>query len=121
MPGGGQDAQLTRPFLPILSTFPSIQPAPQLHKLAAAVGKACWKDGVIGHVSVDLMAYPLQLLHAPPVMSLVPQSVQQQGQADWVFYGDAIPSDREVSVEREVFPGLLAAGELLHGMVDDSY
>ncbi|MHA6761255.1 mannose-1-phosphate guanylyltransferase [Streptacidiphilus sp. PAMC 29251] len=34
---------------------------------------------------------------------------------------DAIPSDREVSVEREVFPGLLAAGELLHGMVDDSY
>ncbi|MFI9724325.1 sugar phosphate nucleotidyltransferase [Streptomyces sp. NPDC052396] len=34
---------------------------------------------------------------------------------------DAIPEGREVSVERETFPGLLAAGAHLHGVVDASY
>ncbi|MBO0651670.1 NDP-sugar synthase [Streptomyces triculaminicus] len=34
---------------------------------------------------------------------------------------DAIPGDRPVSVERETFPGLLADGALLHGVVDASY
>ncbi|MDX6212668.1 MAG: mannose-phosphate guanylyltransferase [Frankiales bacterium] len=34
---------------------------------------------------------------------------------------DAIPAGRPVSVERETFPGLLAAGELVVGFVDTSY
>ncbi|WP_069816268.1 sugar phosphate nucleotidyltransferase [Streptomyces sp. TP-A0874] len=34
---------------------------------------------------------------------------------------DAIPAGRPVSVERETFPGLLAAGAHLHGMVDSTY
>ena len=34
---------------------------------------------------------------------------------------DAIPTGRTVSVERETFPGLLAEGALLQGIVDDSY
>ncbi|MEU7107828.1 NDP-sugar synthase [Streptomyces sp. NPDC046215] len=34
---------------------------------------------------------------------------------------DAIPTGRPVSVERETFPGLLARGALLHGVVDASY
>ncbi len=34
---------------------------------------------------------------------------------------DTIPAGRVVSVERETFPGLLAAGEHLHGVVDQSY
>ena len=34
---------------------------------------------------------------------------------------DAIPAGRPVSVERETFPGLLADGALLQGIVDDSY
>lgn len=34
---------------------------------------------------------------------------------------DTIPADRPVSVERETFPGLLAEGALLQGVVDDSY
>ncbi|MEV5510537.1 sugar phosphate nucleotidyltransferase [Streptomyces orinoci] len=34
---------------------------------------------------------------------------------------DSIPEGRPVSVERETFPGLLAAGARLHGVVDASY
>lgn len=34
---------------------------------------------------------------------------------------DSIPAGRPVSVEHETFPGLLAAGAYLHGMVEDSY
>ncbi|MGW2842789.1 sugar phosphate nucleotidyltransferase [Streptomyces sp. NPDC001493] len=34
---------------------------------------------------------------------------------------DSIPADRPVSVERETFPGLLAAGAHLQGMVDSTY
>jgi mannose-1-phosphate guanylyltransferase len=34
---------------------------------------------------------------------------------------DAIPAGRPVSVERETFPGLLAEGAVLQGIVDDSY
>ncbi|GAA3363990.1 NDP-sugar synthase [Streptomyces antimycoticus] len=34
---------------------------------------------------------------------------------------DTIPADRPVSVERETFPGLLAAGAHLQGMVDSTY
>jgi mannose-1-phosphate guanylyltransferase len=34
---------------------------------------------------------------------------------------DAIPAGRPVSVERETFPDLLAAGAHLHGMVDSTY
>ncbi|MFI9720699.1 sugar phosphate nucleotidyltransferase [Streptomyces sp. NPDC052396] len=34
---------------------------------------------------------------------------------------DSIPAGRPVSVERETFPGLLAAGAHLHGMVDSTY
>ncbi len=34
---------------------------------------------------------------------------------------DDIPADRPVSVEREVFPGLLAGGARLQGVVDDGY
>ncbi len=34
---------------------------------------------------------------------------------------DAIPSGRPVSVERETFPGLLAAGEVVTGYLDSSY
>ncbi|GEB51859.1 MULTISPECIES: sugar phosphate nucleotidyltransferase [Streptomyces] len=34
---------------------------------------------------------------------------------------DTIPAGRPVSVERETFPGLLAAGAHLHGMVDSTY
>ncbi|MFJ2217628.1 sugar phosphate nucleotidyltransferase [Streptomyces sp. NPDC101062] len=34
---------------------------------------------------------------------------------------DAIPAGRPVSVERETFPGLLAAGAHLQGMVDSTY
>ncbi|ARZ69832.1 NDP-sugar synthase [Streptomyces sp. HU2014] len=34
---------------------------------------------------------------------------------------DTIPTGRPVSLERETFPGLLAAGALLHGVVDTSY
>ncbi len=34
---------------------------------------------------------------------------------------DTIPRGRPVSVERETFPGLLAAGALLHGVVDRTY
>lgn len=34
---------------------------------------------------------------------------------------DAIPTGRPVSVERETFPGLLAAGAHLQGMVDSTY
>lgn len=34
---------------------------------------------------------------------------------------DAIPSGRPVSVERETFPGLLAAGEVVMGYVDATY
>lgn len=34
---------------------------------------------------------------------------------------DEIPTGRPVSVERETFPGLLADGALLHGVVDDGY
>jgi mannose-1-phosphate guanylyltransferase len=34
---------------------------------------------------------------------------------------DAIPAGRVVSVERETFPGLLAAGALVLGCVDDAY
>ena len=34
---------------------------------------------------------------------------------------DTIPTGREVSVERETFPGLLTGGGLLHGVVDSTY
>ncbi len=34
---------------------------------------------------------------------------------------DAIPTGRPVSVERETFPGLLAAGELMMGHIDSNY
>lgn len=34
---------------------------------------------------------------------------------------DSIPAGRPVSVERETFPGLLAAGATVHGHVDSSY
>ncbi|MCD9145841.1 sugar phosphate nucleotidyltransferase [Streptomyces albireticuli] len=34
---------------------------------------------------------------------------------------DTIPAGRPVSLERETFPGLLASGALLHGVVDTSY
>jgi mannose-1-phosphate guanylyltransferase len=34
---------------------------------------------------------------------------------------DAIPAGRPVSVERETFPGLLAAGATVRGVVDDAY
>ena len=34
---------------------------------------------------------------------------------------DAIPAGRVVSVERETFPGLVAAGDLVLGFVDDAY
>ncbi|WP_328721359.1 NDP-sugar synthase [Streptomyces sp. NBC_00247] len=34
---------------------------------------------------------------------------------------DSIPADRPVSVERETFPGLLASGAHLQGMVDSTY
>lgn len=34
---------------------------------------------------------------------------------------DSIPADRPVSVERETFPGLLAAGAVVIGVVDSSY
>ncbi|MFJ8358766.1 sugar phosphate nucleotidyltransferase [Streptomyces sp. NPDC093984] len=34
---------------------------------------------------------------------------------------DTIPEGRVVSVERETFPGLLASGALLRGVVDDTY
>jgi mannose-1-phosphate guanylyltransferase len=34
---------------------------------------------------------------------------------------DSIPSDRPVSVERETFPELLAAGRMVIGAVDDGY
>ncbi|MEV4871698.1 nucleotidyltransferase family protein [Streptomyces syringium] len=34
---------------------------------------------------------------------------------------DSIPTGRPVSVERETFPGLLADGALLHGVVDAAY
>ncbi|MFI5634500.1 sugar phosphate nucleotidyltransferase [Streptomyces sp. NPDC051664] len=34
---------------------------------------------------------------------------------------DTIPADRPVSVERETFPGLLASGAHLQGMVDSTY
>ncbi|MEU6661076.1 NDP-sugar synthase [Streptomyces sp. NPDC046821] len=34
---------------------------------------------------------------------------------------DTIPAGRSVSVERETFPGLLAAGAHLHGKVEESY
>jgi mannose-1-phosphate guanylyltransferase len=34
---------------------------------------------------------------------------------------DAVPTGRPVSVERETFPGLLAAGEVVLGFVDTSY
>ncbi|MFB7286340.1 sugar phosphate nucleotidyltransferase [Actinacidiphila glaucinigra] len=34
---------------------------------------------------------------------------------------DSIPGDRVVSVERETFPGLLAAGAMLRGVVDATY
>ncbi|MFF0742188.1 sugar phosphate nucleotidyltransferase [Streptomyces sp. NPDC004111] len=34
---------------------------------------------------------------------------------------DTVPAGRPVSVERETFPGLLASGALLHGVVDRSY
>ncbi|GHC69825.1 sugar phosphate nucleotidyltransferase [Streptomyces cinnamoneus] len=34
---------------------------------------------------------------------------------------DSVPEGRPVSVERETFPGLLADGALLHGVVDASY
>lgn len=34
---------------------------------------------------------------------------------------DSIPAGRQVSVERETFPGLLASGDLLQGIVDESY
>ncbi|WP_020668090.1 sugar phosphate nucleotidyltransferase [Amycolatopsis nigrescens] len=34
---------------------------------------------------------------------------------------ESIPAGRPVSVERETFPGLLAAGAHIHGFVDDSY
>jgi mannose-1-phosphate guanylyltransferase len=34
---------------------------------------------------------------------------------------DTIPADRPISVERETFPGLLAQGAHLHGMVDSTY
>ncbi|WKX70701.1 NDP-sugar synthase [Streptomyces sp. XD-27] len=34
---------------------------------------------------------------------------------------DTIPADRPVSVERETFPGLLAAGRHLQGLVDSTY
>ncbi|MEU7280305.1 NDP-sugar synthase [Streptomyces sp. NPDC045431] len=34
---------------------------------------------------------------------------------------DTIPTGREVSVEQETFPGLLAAGVPLHGVVDSGY
>ncbi|MGW6690142.1 sugar phosphate nucleotidyltransferase [Streptomyces sp. NPDC054961] len=34
---------------------------------------------------------------------------------------DTIPAGREVSVERETFPGLLASGGYLRGVADDSY
>ncbi|WP_344332719.1 NDP-sugar synthase [Streptomyces globosus] len=34
---------------------------------------------------------------------------------------DSIPDDRPVSVERETFPGLLAAGAVLHGVTENTY
>jgi mannose-1-phosphate guanylyltransferase len=34
---------------------------------------------------------------------------------------DSIPGDRPVSIERETFPGLLASGAQLQGMVDSTY
>ena len=69
------DRSLVRPFSALLSAFPSAHPSPALHALAAALGKACWREGVIGHVSVDFLTLPSSLVHAPPALSLVPSSL----------------------------------------------
>ena len=69
------DHSLPRPFSPLVSSFPSTHPSSALHTLAASIGKACWKEGVIGHVSVDFLSLPAQLTCLPPVVSIAPQSV----------------------------------------------
>ena len=67
------DVTIVRPFSPLLSSFPSTYPG--LHQLAAVVGKACWREGVIGHVSIDFLSMPSSLVYAPPAMSLVPPTL----------------------------------------------
>ena len=74
------DQHLALPFLPVLSSFPSSQSASQLHSVAAAIGKACWREGVIGHVAVDFLSLPIQLVHAPPALSLAPASFPSASQ-----------------------------------------
>jgi len=73
------DHSLPRPFSPLVSSFPSSHPSSALHTLAASIGKACWKEGVIGHVSVDFLSLPAQLTCLPPVVSIAPQSVSNDG------------------------------------------
>lgn len=55
----------------------------------------------------------------------VPEPVSNQVNAGCYVFArrviDAIPTGRPVSVERETFPGLLAAGEVVMGYVDSSY
>ena len=73
------DHSLTRPFTPLVSSFPSAHPSSALHTLAASIGKACWKEGVIGHVSVDFLSLPAQQTCLPPVVSIAPQQVATDG------------------------------------------
>ena len=62
---------------------------------------------------------------SPQFLEKTPDPVTDQVNAGcYVFRRrvvDAIPADRVVSVERETFPGLLAAGALVLGCVDDAY
>ena len=76
------DHSLPRPFSPLVSSFPSTHPSSALHTLAASIGKACWKEGVIGHVSVDFLSLPAQLTCLPPVVSIAPQGVLSDGSRD---------------------------------------
>ena len=69
------DQALVRPFHPLLSSFPSAHPSGPLHSLAAAIGKACWREGVIGPVSIDFLSLPSSLVHAPPPLSLLPPTL----------------------------------------------
>ena len=69
------DQALVKPFAPLLSSFPSAHPSAPLHSLAAAVGKACWREGVIGAVSVDFLTLPSSLVYAPPSQSLLPPTL----------------------------------------------
>mmetsp|Transcript_22620 Transcript_22620/g.44816 ORF Transcript_22620/g.44816 Transcript_22620/m.44816 type:complete len:1178 (+) Transcript_22620:87-3620(+) len=51
------DQLFSSPYVFCGATFPSTGPCDMLHNMAIAIGRACFKEGIIGHAGVDFVMY----------------------------------------------------------------